>query len=243
MYIYIYIFFINIYSWYYSIFLSPNYAFYFSPCWSYVALKYPGSKNVIRQPPHNWNATKCSSKNFPYTKYTSPCMENCQNYIAMYSLLFFNRREKVWKCRKTRVQICLKVFYFSWSSPRNWRSPMYCNLVLTIFHTLWSYILCMENYRNCILMHSCLPIVGRLSLNVYKFHGTRLQERNLYGLHRTSAKESCVKIELSKTKWFSEKEYGTNPSNLAINNLKINTFTYRHPKTICWRIKRNESRH
>ena len=29
-------------------------------------------------------ASKCSSDNFPHTKYTSTCVENCQNYIAMH---------------------------------------------------------------------------------------------------------------------------------------------------------------
>ena len=46
------------------------------------------------------------------------------------------------------------------------------------FPPMVTYILCMENCQNNILMHSCLPMERRLFYNVKKFHGTRISEYN-----------------------------------------------------------------
>ena len=71
-------------------------------------------------------------------------------YVTMYEQLselhcnvslFSNHGEKVRKTRKTRGQICPIIFYFSWPSPRDWRTTIHCNAVLTIFHTWW-HIFC-----------------------------------------------------------------------------------------------------
>ena len=41
------------------------------------------------------------------------------------------------------------------------------------------YILCVENFQNKMLTHSCLPISGRLFFNVRKLHGPRISECNI----------------------------------------------------------------
>ena len=43
-------------------------------------------------------ASKCSSKKIPSAKYMLSCMENCQNYNAMYC--FLQSQEEVMKSRK-----------------------------------------------------------------------------------------------------------------------------------------------
>ena len=78
-------------------------------------------------------------------------------------LLFSNRGENVWK---TRGQICPILFLklsmtFSLRLENNVK--LQCECSSDNFPCLVTYILYMENCWNCILMHTCLPIAGRLS--------------------------------------------------------------------------------
>ena len=54
-------------------------------------------------------ASKCSSDNFLHTKYVTPCVENCQNYIAMHCRSPISGRRS-WNGEKTVGQICPIVF-------------------------------------------------------------------------------------------------------------------------------------
>ena len=105
--------------------------------------------------------SKCSFNSFPYTKYMSPCLENCQNYIAMYCCpLIAGRRS--WKVAKLGTNL-----YHSCPSILDLFTRLENNDTLQYssdkFPCMVTYILCMENCQNCILMHICLPITGRLS--------------------------------------------------------------------------------
>ena len=115
---------------------------------SWVDVIFSHSRTVSLLLGHNY-ALKCSSDNFPQTNYTSPCMENCQTYIAMYfwSPIAGRRSWKVkkklwdksvpqfsqffkpspWDWRKIKILNCgYENFPFSWS--RNWSLSMKLNV-------------------------------------------------------------------------------------------------------------------
>ena len=81
------------------------------------------------------SVSKSSSDSFPHTKYMS-CMENSQNNTLMFccSPILGRRFEKQ---RKLWDRFVTQFFSISWPSPRDWRPPLLCNLVLTVFHTWW----------------------------------------------------------------------------------------------------------
>ena len=66
----------------------------------------------------------------------SLCKENCHNYITM-SIVVLQSQEKVQKTRKTKGQLFLQLFYFSWPSSRDWTTMINCKVILTIFHAWW----------------------------------------------------------------------------------------------------------
>ena len=72
---------------------------------------------------------KCTSDNFPRWPNISGFMENCQNYISIYICSQIAGRRS-WKVAK-------QFSYFSGPSPRDWRTMIYWNVVLTIFHKSW----------------------------------------------------------------------------------------------------------
>ena len=67
-----------------SLFTFLNSSFLSCTLRSWVHEMFIHSRTVSPRLGDNY-ASKFSSYNFPHTKYMSPCMKNCQNYIAMYS--------------------------------------------------------------------------------------------------------------------------------------------------------------
>ena len=94
-------------------------------------------------------------------------------------LLVSNCGEKVMKRRKIMEQICpitfLACLTFSPGLENN-QALKWCS---DSFPPMMTYILCVENCQNYILIHSCLPIAGRLFQDVWKFHGHRITECNI----------------------------------------------------------------
>ena len=85
--------------------------------------------------------SKCSSNSFPHTKYMSQSLENSQNHTLMFccSLIPGRRFEKQGKLWDRFVpQFFLSILL---PSLRDWRPTMYCNVVLTVFHSWW-YVFC-----------------------------------------------------------------------------------------------------
>ena len=63
-------------------------------------------------------------------------------------------------------------------SPRDWRKKATKCGSLNFPRNV-TYILCVGECQNHILMHSCLPIPGRPFQNVKKLHGLRISEGNI----------------------------------------------------------------
>ena len=54
---------------------------------------------------------------------------------------------KAKKSRKTLKKIChIVFFFFLWPSLRDWRTTIYCNVVLTIFHAWWNIFCVWKNF-------------------------------------------------------------------------------------------------
>ena len=132
---------------------------------------------VLRQSRRDWKSTmhciEVQSDNFPYTKHTSPCMKIVRTTLQC--ILVLQSRGEVHKKQKNQWDKPVTQFsQFSKPCPRNWKTTIHCNIVLTNFPYMVTYIQFKENYWTRILMCSCLPIAGRMSQNVYKFCGTIL---------------------------------------------------------------------
>ena len=105
--------------------------------WSmYVELSDPGSMKlsyIQEQSPRNWETSM--GWNVVLTIFhTSPCVENCQNHTF--------------------------IFHFSPILRLETNNTLQCSS--DSFLGMVTYILCLESCHNYILMHSCLPIAGRL---------------------------------------------------------------------------------
>ena len=143
------------------------------------------SESVHSESPLPWNFYICSrtvssqlkdsyalkhiSENFPYTKYVPPCITNCQNYIAMYPCSQIAGRS-----RKTIGKMCSVVFLVFQTFSPQLENNNTLQWSFDNFTCMVTYILCIENCWNYTLMHSFLPLAGRLSYNIYKFHDTRI---------------------------------------------------------------------
>ena len=71
--------------------------------------------------------------------------------------------EKKQKIQKDFFKLFFFFFYFLWPSPCHAENKNRLKCISDYFSCMVTYVLCMENHQNCILVHSCLPIVGRLS--------------------------------------------------------------------------------
>ena len=103
-------------------------------------------------------------------------------YVSMHGKqlsLFSNGREKVLKSVTTRGQICLIGFLLFWTFSLRLENKGTLKCSSDSFPHMVTYMLGGGNCQKYILMHCCLPIVGRLSLNVLKYHVTRISEYNL----------------------------------------------------------------
>ena len=131
---------------------------------AYVALSDPGFMNVLGQSPHNWKRTM--------HQYEVPTIFHTQNI-----------RHHVWKIVRTIFQCIIGLQSPGEGLERYETRGQICPLVFLLWMTfspqlenndtlqgssdnfpyMVTYLLCMENCRNCILIGSCLPIAGRLS--------------------------------------------------------------------------------
>ena len=116
------------------------------------------------------HASKCSSDNFPHTKYISPCVKNFQNYITKqhWSPIAGKRSwngEKLWDKSVPELSLLFK------PSPRDWRTTKYQSVVLRVFHSWWHIF--------CVWKTVIFTFDTQLSPNcnnVRKFHGPRISE-------------------------------------------------------------------
>ena len=77
-------------------------------------------------------------------------------------LLFSDCGEKVQTPWQTKGQICPIVFSTFYDFSPRLENKDTVQISSDSFPRLVTYILCVENCRNYILMHSCLPSAGRL---------------------------------------------------------------------------------
>ena len=130
----------------------------------HVVLSDPGSLNVLGQSPRDWK--KPMHQNAVLTIFHT---QNICHHVwkivrtTLQCIVVLQSRGDDPKSYETRVQICHIVFLlFMTFSPRleNNDTLQYSS---DNFRYMVTYILCMENCWNYILMHSLLPIAGRLS--------------------------------------------------------------------------------
>ena len=105
-------------------------------------------------------ASKCSSANFPHTKYVSLCVEKSQNHTLMFHFSpIWGEGLKSKENYGTDFPIVFLAFQ-TFSSGLDKNKTSMCGS--ESFPRMVTYILWVENCQNYILTHCCLPIPGRL---------------------------------------------------------------------------------